>query len=71
MSRPDGAGTVVVFAVETGDTAAGAGLSPAVAAAARRVADAIAAETGPVRSPALELAARWSSARRNYRPTGR
>jgi hydrogenase maturation protease len=70
MSRPDDTGTLVVFAVEAGDTAAGAGLSPAVAAAARRVADAIAAEIGAARSPAVELAARWSSAHRNYR-TGR
>ena len=70
MSRPDDAGTLVVFAVETGDTASGAGLSPAVAAAARRVADAIAAEIGATRSPAVELAAQWSSAHRNYR-TGR
>lgn len=41
--RPGG-GRLIVFAVEVGDTADGVGLSPAVAAGARRVANAIAAE---------------------------
>jgi hydrogenase maturation protease len=63
MSRPDGGGNLVVFAVEAGDTGDGPGLSPAVAAAARRVADAIAAEIGP----APDLSAQWSSAHRPYR----
>jgi hydrogenase maturation protease len=67
MSGPDGVGALVVFAVETGDTAVGAGLSPAVAAAARRVADAISAEIGSAESPAVQLSARWSAAHRNYR----
>jgi hydrogenase maturation protease len=71
MSRPDDTGTLVVFAVEAGDTAAGAGLSPAVAAAARRVADAIAAEVEATGSPSVELAAQWSSAHRNYRTARR
>jgi hydrogenase maturation protease len=43
MPRP-GAGSLLVFAVETGDVGNGQGMSPAVAAATRRVADAIAAE---------------------------
>lgn len=43
---------LIVFAVETGDTRDGRGLSPAVAAAARRVADEIAAEIGSAESAA-------------------
>jgi Ni,Fe-hydrogenase maturation factor len=68
MSRAEGTGNLIVFAVEAGDTADGPGLSPAVAAAARRVADAIAAEIGSAPSPELDLAARWSLASRSHRP---
>lgn len=57
MPRPD-AGHLLVFAVETGDIGNGPGLSPAVAAATRRVADAIAAELDAVDPPAR----RWSPA---------
>lgn len=44
-ARPGG-GRLLVFAVEMGETADGVGLSPAVAAGARRAANAIAAEIG-------------------------
>jgi hydrogenase maturation protease len=43
-----GAGRLLVYAVEVGDISDGSGLTPAVAAAARRVADSIAAEIGSV-----------------------
>ncbi|GAA0950223.1 hypothetical protein GCM10009558_066310 [Virgisporangium aurantiacum] len=67
MSRPDGAGSLIVFAVETGDVADGAGLSPAVAGAPRRVADAIAAEIGSAQSPGPDIATRRSLLRGNDR----
>ena len=44
-ARPGG-GRLLVFAVEMGETTDGVGLSPAVAAGARRAANAIAAEIG-------------------------
>jgi hypothetical protein len=45
VPRPGG-GRLILFALEVGETADGEGLSPAVAAGARRVANAIAAEIG-------------------------
>jgi len=63
MARP-GVGRLIVFAVEAGDTADGPGLSPAVAAAARRVADAIAAEIGDLQTPRCDPATRWPFAHR-------
>lgn len=57
VARPD-SGRLIVFAIETAETADGAGLSPAVAAAARRVADAIAAEIAAAQSPPAEPSAR-------------
>lgn len=63
MARPD-PGRLIVFAVETADTDDGPGLSPAVAAAARRVADAIAAEIGDLQTPRRDPATRWPFAHR-------
>lgn len=63
MAKPD-TGRLIVFAVETADTADGPGLSPAVAAAARRVADAIAAEIGDLQTPRCDPATRWPYAHR-------